>query len=68
MSLWWLSHGMLRIIIIFSLHMDTDGGKLFLVQTVVLRCRKELSLDMTSQKGNSLGLTLVFAISHNNSR
>ena len=48
--------------------MDTDGGKLFLVQTVVLRYRKELSLDMFSQKGNSLGQNSVFAMSHNNSR
>ena len=48
--------------------MDTDGGKLCLVQTVVLRCRKELSLDMSSQKGNSLGQNLVFAMSHNNSK
>ena len=48
--------------------MDTDGGKLFLVQTVVLRYRKELSRDMSCQTGNSLGQNLVFAMSHNNSR
>ena len=46
--------------------MDTDGGKLCPVQTVVLRCQKGLRLDMSSQKGNSLGQNLVFAMSHNN--